>query len=96
MSLTEKFFDYIPKLNAVEFTGLARLLKVQLLDEINPQAEQVKDRFAPRPFTDVLDDMLRAFDKQNRKRKKEIIALVKAATKPEKGGAANAGDSKDS
>lgn len=39
MSLTEKFFDYIPKLNAVEFTGLARLLKVQLLDEVNPTAE---------------------------------------------------------
>ena len=39
MSLTEKFFNYIPTLNAVEFTGLARLLKVQLLDEVNPTAE---------------------------------------------------------
>ena len=39
MSLTEKFFDYIPKLNAVEFTGLARLLKVQLLEEVDLAAE---------------------------------------------------------
>ena len=95
MSLTEKFFDYIPKLNAVEFTGLARLLKVQLLDEVNPTAEQTKDRYAPRSFTDVLNDMLKAFEKCDRKRRKEIIKLLKAASKAPRGDL-DASDSQDS
>lgn len=95
MSLTEKFFDYIPKLNAVEFTGLARLLKVQLLDEVNPTAEQTKDRYAPRSFTDVLNDMLNAFEKCDRKRRKEIIKLLKAASKAPRGDL-DASDSQDS
>ena len=95
MSLVEKFFDYIPKLTAVEFAGLARVLKVQLMDEVNPTAEQLKDRFAPRSFTDVLNDMLKAFEKSDRKRKKEIIQLVKAATKAPRSDV-NAGDSQDS
>lgn len=95
MNLTEKFFDYIPKLNAVEFTGLARLLKVQLLDEVNPAAEQTKDRYAPRSFTDVLNDMLNAFEKCDRKRRKEILQLVKAATKATRSDF-NASDSQDS
>lgn len=95
MSLTEKLFDYIPKLNAVEFTGLARLLKVQLLEEVDPAAEQTKDRYAPRHFTDVLNDMLTAFEKCDRKRKKEIIALVKAVSKAPRSDP-NASDSQDS
>lgn len=95
MSLTEKFFDYIPKLNAVEFTGLARLLKVQLLDEVNPAAEQTKDRYAPRSFTDVLNDMLNTFEKCDRKRRKEIIKLLKAASKAPRGDL-DASDSQDS
>ena len=31
--------DLIPKLSAIEFAGLARVLKVRLLDEVNPEAE---------------------------------------------------------
>ena len=92
MSLTEKLFNYIPKLDVVEFTGLARVLKVQLLEEVDPAAEQVKDRYAPRAFSDVLNDMLTAFEKCDRKRKKEIISLVKAATKASRGDL-SAGDS---
>ena len=95
MKLTEKLFDYIPQLSAVEFAGLARVLKVQLLDEVDPAAEAIKDRFAARPFLDVLEDLLAAFDKCDRKRKKEILAMVKAATKAPRGDE-SAGNTQDS
>lgn len=76
---SEKLMDLIPKLSAIEFAGLARVLKVRLLDEVNPEAEQVKDRFAPRSFSEVLEDIFINFEKQDRKRRKEIISLVKKA-----------------
>lgn len=89
---TEKLFNLIPKLGAVEFVGLARVLKVQLMDETNPQAENVKDRFTPRPFLDVLEDMLAAYEQQSRERRRDILKIVKEATKR---GEKDAGNSKD-
>lgn len=85
MKESEKLFNLIPKLDAVEFTGLARLLKVQLLEEKNPEAEQTKDKYEPRGFVEVLNDVMIAYDKQNRNRKREILKLVKDATKIARG-----------
>ena len=80
---SEQLMDLIPKLTAVEFAGLARVLKVSLLDEVDPDAEQIKDRFAPRSFTAVLEDIFINFEKQSRKRRREIISIVKKAIKAE-------------
>lgn len=78
---SEKLMDLIPRLSAVEFAGLARVLKVRLMDEVNPEAEEIKDRFAPRKFTEVLEDIFINFEKLDRTRRREILTLVKKATK---------------
>lgn len=80
MTNTQRLFDLIPKLSAIEFIGLARVLGVKLhTDEKDEQ-----DHFIPRDFTSVLNDVLEKFDKQSRQRKREILQLVKKAAK--KGG----------
>lgn len=81
MKQIDKFIKFISELEPVEFAGLARVLKVRLLDEVNPEAELVKDRFAARSFTDVLTDILAAFEKSDRKRRREILKLIKDCVK---------------
>ena len=76
MTNTEKLFQMTPKLDAIEFTGLARLLKVKLVTE-NPEDG---GRPIHRDFIDVLNDMMENFDKLERTRKREILKLVKKAT----------------
>lgn len=78
---SEQLMDLIPKLSAIEFAGLARVLKVRLLDEVNPEADEIKERFAPRTFSAVLEDIFINFEKQDRKRRREILSLVKKAVK---------------
>lgn len=85
MKPVEKLFSLIPSLDAVEFAGLARLMGIQLLEETNPEAEKIKDRFVPRGFLSVLNEMLEKYDKMNRTRKREILSLVKDATKRARG-----------
>ena len=77
MKSTEKLFDLIPKLGAVEFAGLARILKVKLYSEEKDE----QDHFVPRPFTDVLNDILVNFDALGRERKREILQVVKKASR---------------
>ena len=77
MKQIDKLITLIPQLSAVEFAGLARVLKVKLLDETNPEAEIIKDRFTARDFVDVLNDMLAAFERCDRARRREILKLVK-------------------
>ena len=77
MKTVEKLFDLIPKLEPVQFIGLARLLGVKLID-----LEKSDEKGAePRQFTEVLEDVLRAFEKLNRKRQREVFQLVKQAVK---------------
>ena len=76
MTNTEKLFQMIPKLDAVEFTGLARLLKVKLVTE-NPEDG---GRPIHRDFIEVLDEMMGNFDKLDRAKKREVLKLVKKAT----------------
>ena len=82
MTNTEHLISLIPKLEAVEFMGLARVLKVKLIEEKDMSAEKLEDKYQPREFTDVLQDMLANYNSLNRARKREILRLVKkAATK---------------
>lgn len=79
MKPTEQLITLIPKLEAVEFMGLARILKVKLIEENDTTAEKLEDKYKPREFTDVLADMLSEFNTLNRARKREILKLVKIA-----------------
>ena len=82
MNNTEKLITLIPKLEAVEFMGLARVLKVKLFEEKDMSAEKLEDKYQPRDFSDVLQDMLGNYNGLNRARKREILRIVKkAATK---------------
>ena len=76
MKLGMQLIEQISKMEPVEFLGLARLLGVQVLEE-NKEATGDKDKFKPRSFADVLEDVMAKFEKQNRGRKREIIKLVK-------------------
>lgn len=60
----------------LDFAGLAKLLGVQIV-EINEAAENEKEKFTPRNFTDVFSDVMTKFDKLNRTRKREILKLIK-------------------
>jgi hypothetical protein len=63
----------IPKLDAVQFIGLARILKVKLVEEKNPNGETAADRYQARDFTDLFDDVLRNFSLSTRARRREIL-----------------------
>lgn len=80
MTNTERLLDLIPKLGVIEFIGLARILKVQL----HTDEKDEEGHFISRDFTSVLSDVLANFDKQERKRKREILQILKKAAK--KGG----------
>ena len=60
----------------LDFAGLAKLLGVQIV-EINETAENEKEKFTPRSFTDVFSDVMAKFEKLNRTRKREILKLIK-------------------
>lgn len=74
MKPTEKLFELIPTLHPIEFIGLARLLKVQLVEDDKP-----------RMFSAVAEDVLRKFDKLDRAHKRAILRMVKAASKKDAG-----------
>ena len=94
MKLGMQLIEQISKMEPVEFLGLARLLGVQVLEE-NKEATEDKDKFKPRSFADVLEDVLAKYEKQNRSRKREIIKLVKKSNAARRGdpNASNAADS---
>ena len=78
MRTVEQLFNLIPKLETIEFVGLAHLLGVKLMEETAPEAEDIKDRYSARSFTAVLNDMLAKFETLNRKRQREILQMVKS------------------
>ena len=69
-TLTQKFIKEIAKIKSPEvFLGVARILKVQLME----------DKEVPYEFTKIFSDTVEAFDKAGRTRKKELLKiLVKA------------------
>lgn len=68
----DKLIQIIPKLELMDFIGLARLLRIELV-------EKKDDKLEPRDFTDVLDDTLKAYQSASRDKKREILRIVKKA-----------------
>jgi len=68
-----QFIRYIPQLEPQEFVGLAKLLGVVVVEDDEDKT--------PREFADVLEDVLEAFTKLNRKRRREFMTLLKQVTK---------------
>lgn len=66
-----EFLDRCARLEVTEFIGVARVLKVNFIGEDGE----------PRDFEDIFTDVIRQFSKSNRKRKRELLKIVKAATK---------------
>jgi hypothetical protein len=62
------FLEDIAKLEAVEFIGLAKLLGVELLE-----GEEL------RPMGDIVEDIMIKFSKLNRKKRRELKEIVRAA-----------------
>ena len=62
------FLEDIAKLEAVEFIGLAKLLGVELLE-----GEEL------RPMGDIIEDIMVKFSKLNRKKRRELKEIVRAA-----------------
>lgn len=93
MRESNKLLKLIPKLDSMEFIGLAHLLRVQLVEEVNPSAAVPAERYAARGFNEVLADIIRKFEDAPRARRREIIQILTAAT--QKGGNSDADNSKD-
>lgn len=72
MNLEQKFMEEVSRIKEPEvFIGVARILKVKLMRE---------DADEPRPFSDVFNDTVAAFSQTARKRKREILRIMRAAS----------------
>ena len=71
-TLTQKFIKEIANIKSPEvFLGVARILKVQLME----------DKETPYEFTKIFSDTVEAFDKSTRARKKELLKILVQANK---------------
>ena len=68
MNGSSEFLEGIAKLEAIEFIGLAKLLGVELLE-----GEEL------RPMGDIVEDIMVKFSKLNRKKRRELKQIVRAA-----------------
>jgi hypothetical protein len=68
MNKSSGFLEDIAKLEAVEFIGLAKLLGVELLE-----GEEL------RPMGDIVENVMAKFSKLNRKKRRELKEIVRAA-----------------
>lgn len=84
----------ICKMRPVEFAGLAKLLGVDIVRPNEDSSVEEEKKMAPRPFADVLEDVMNKFNKLNRGRKREILKLIKKSNSNKKvEGDFNAGNS---
>ena len=66
-TLTQKFIKEIANIKSPEvFLGVARILKVQLME----------DQETPYDFVKIFSDTVEAFDKADRARKKELLKIL--------------------
>lgn len=72
------FANLIIKLEAAEFMGLAKMLCVHVFKE---DAIDIKGKPAPRKGEDIIADCLTAFAGLNRKKRREILKILKTITK---------------
>lgn len=71
LNLTQKFMYELSQSDVVNFRGVAQILRVAIADE----NEEV------RPFPDVFADVMKAYDEAGRKRKKELLKILRDANK---------------
>lgn len=69
-----EFLKIIPLLEADEFLGLATMLKVNLME----------DKDTPRDFVDIFSDVLDEFEKKNRAQRRNLMKILRSATKGKK------------
>ena len=72
--LNSEFLINLAQVELSEFLGIARILKVDLIMDDNE----------PKTFSSVFEEILEAYSKANRSRRRELLEIVKAATKREK------------
>lgn len=72
--LNSEFLINLARVELSEFLGIARILKVDLMMDDNE----------PKTFSSVFEEILEAYNKANRSRRRELLEIVKAATKREK------------
>lgn len=83
--LNEKFVEEISRIkDPTVFLGVARVLKVQLMDD--------KDA---RSFEKIIEDVVESFCGAGRKRKKELLKLLRCANKEVELDAGNTEDSEE-
>ena len=92
MKQTDKLLRNIIKLDPMEFIGIAHILRVPLT---TVETKDDGGHAVARPFVDVLQDLLAAFEASNRQRRREILQIAEAAAK-KKEVSADASDSEDS
>ena len=73
----EILMNMVGKMQPIEFAGLAKLLGISLVKEVNPEAEDIKDKYAAKDFLEVLEEVMKKFNGLSRQRKREILKLVK-------------------
>lgn len=81
MKSNMQLLQAISEMEPLHFVGLAKLLGVQLHE---PAADNERQT-TPRPFSDVLKDVMEKYDHLNRARKREIYKLVKQAKSTHRG-----------
>ena len=67
----DKLIQIIPTLDVMDFIGLARILRVELV------LKNENGKIITRDFSDVLEDTLRAFKECNRQKRRDILRIVK-------------------
>lgn len=73
-NLNIKFMEEVAKIkDPVVFLGIARILKVRVMED------GFKEKVEPRDFMDVFTDCVASFSQCERKRKKELLTILKKA-----------------
>ena len=65
------FLEGITKLDPVKFVGLTKILCVPIVDE----------KYEERKFEDILSDLIDNFIEMPKKRRREILGIIKEANK---------------
>ena len=94
-NLNKKLMLLIAKMEPIEFCGLATFLGVKITEEVETESTDIKDKYKPRDFTDVLADVMQKFDALNRQKKRELFKLVKKSVSTRRRDDINAGNTEN-
>ena len=81
MKLTDQFMTELAKIKEPEvFLGVARVLKVRIVDEVPVEGDSEKKfNLVAREASDLIIDVVDAYDKAGRDRKRELLKILRAA-----------------